>query len=140
MQVLCRHDAAFAPSVHLPLLQLCAVGWCERELDISTENSLRVCVPNTPTPLWLAMNPPSADYLCTCTWKRFKNIAASLLRPTKRCSPSRLDAVVTAAMRAFTRSGVDCEPFQSMNTSNLASWRAESWSCNSHLKYALKYT
>lgn len=65
------------------------------------KNSLRVFVPNTPRPLWLEIIPLSADYLCTCSPKRSENIAASLLWPTKQSSMSKLDAVVTAATRAF---------------------------------------
>lgn len=61
------------------------------------KNSLRVFVPNTPTPLWLEIIPLSADYLCTCGLKHSENIAASLLWPVKQSSLSKLDAVVTAA-------------------------------------------
>lgn len=104
LQVVCRHDRAFAPfcppSSFTALC--CRLVWERTFLtprDINTKNSLRV--PNTPTPLWLEIIPLSADYLCTCTLKRFTNIAASLLWPTKQSSLSKLDAVVTA-MRAFT--------------------------------------
>lgn len=107
LQVVCRHDRVFAPfcppSSFTALC--CRLVWERTFLTpryINMKNSQRVFLPNTPTPLWLEIIPLFADYLCTCTLKHFKNIAASLLRPIKQSSLSKLDAVVTAAMRAFS--------------------------------------
>lgn len=128
LQVVCRHDKVFSPfcppSSFTALC--CRVVWERTFLTpryINMKNSLRVFVPNTPTPLWLEITPLSADYLCTCTLKHFKNIAASLLRPTKRSSLSKLDAVVTTAIRAFIAHSQTLSVSEHISSGCLVSWK-----------------
>lgn len=129
LQVVCRHDREFAPFCPPFTALCCRLVWERNFLTpkyINMKNSLRDFVPNTPTCLWLEIIPLSADYLCTCTLKDFKNIAFLRL-PKQFAVHVRCGWHVSDERLLSTQSGGDCKLFQSMRISHLASWRAGKW-------------